>query len=296
MPGTYNLGGDEQGFLLDGGASTVTTIEAYDPGDKPIFSNGRFYVNGASYMRFRNLKFTAGNPDGIKVNADAHHIEFVGCEVYNNVQQGIIFTSDVGGTPSDIQIWDCRVYGNGSDVGLHHGIYIAANTGTGTVIANCIIYNNAAYGIQAYPNTDGVIITGCTIDQHPNKSSIVIGGDVSVATDNIRVVGCIFSRNGVYSVRVNWEGTPGTGNNVQDCVGDGSGSQTGEYQAGSGVTYTNCREDTNPVFTDVTSRDYTLQSGSLATAHVDPARYGYLPATDITGAPRTSATPGAYNR
>lgn len=296
LPGTYNLTGDEQGILDDCPSNQPITIEASDPNNKPVFQGARFYFNGCSYFRFRNVKFDGGTPDCIKINGNANHLDFDGIEVYNAPDQGIIFSSDVSGTPQDIQIWNSIIRNNGTDTTLDHGIYVGQLTGTAgtSVIANCVIYANAAYGIQAYPNSDGLLVTGCTIDDHAVKSSIVIGGDVTNATDNARVVGCIFSTNAVWSVRVNWEGTPGTGNNVMDCIGDGTGG-SGDYQAGSGVTYTNCATATSPLYVNRAGRDYHLQSGSLATAWVDPARWQYLPATDITGAPRTSPTPGAYN-
>lgn len=294
MPGTYNLAADEQGFLDDCPSNQPITIEANDPLDKPIFSNGRFYINGASYFRFKNLKITGSANDGVKFNGNANHIELDGCEVYSNAQQGIIYTSDVSGSPSEIQIWNCIVRDNGSDSGLHHGIYIADLAGTAltSIIANCVIYDNAAYGIQAYPNSDGALITCCTIDSNNGRSAMVIGGSSTTATDNLVVVGGLFTNNAVHAVRVNWEGTAGTNNNVYDVISYNNADAT-EFQAGTNVTYTRCVEQ-DPLYTNAGTHDYTLQNGSPAIGYIDPARWQYVPKTDFNGNSRVMATCGAY--
>lgn len=292
LPGTYELEGDEQAFVYDCPEDEPITIEASDPANKPVFVGARFYFTSASYFRLRNLRIYDSDTDGVKFTGDSHHIELDGCEVFSCAGQGIQFSADVNGTPSDIQVWNTKIHDNGTDTSLDHGAYVAALTGDpySTVFANCVFYNNAAYGLQAYPDADALLVTCCTFDDHDVKSGMVIGGDASDATSNLLVVGCIFSR-GLHAVRVNWEGTAGSGNVVYDSVGFESDEE--HWQVGTGVTYTHVFDDIDPLYVDADTRDYRLDSTSPIRNVIDYTRLEYVPATDFNGVTR-GACPGAF--
>jgi len=208
----------------------------------------------------------------------------------STLHEGILMTSGGGPNPT-VQIWDNEFVGNGSIVtNLNHCIYFSA-AGTNSVIANNVIRDMAAgYGIQLYPNADGVIVTCNTIDSNSNRSGIIIGGDGAGNTSNVRVIGNIIT-NCQGGVNILWEGTPGTGNNVSDNIGDNSGT---DFASGSGVTNTNNLSSTDPLYTNPGANDFTLQEDSPAFDHVDASREGFVPVLDRVGNARTTADAGAY--
>ncbi len=248
----------------------------------------QWYITG-SYLRFRGLDISRGDCP-LKPTDNAHHIDIDGCHLHDGSGQGIL----VSGSVHDIQIWNTRIHGQGGDNGNQdHGIYWSHNAGTGSVVGNCVIYDNGGgYGMQVYPSTPGLIVTGCTIDGGvPATDGTVRGGVVvgdTPATKNVRFVGCIVT-NAPGAAGWHEDGAAEPSNVVADSIAFGNKGGN----PGSGMTFANVKV-ADPLYADRAAHDYRLKAGSPAIGLVTQANYGLLPATDITGKPRVTADAGAY--
>jgi hypothetical protein len=156
-----------------------------------------------------------------------------------------------------------------------------------------MVFHNAAYNIQVYPDAPGLILTCNTVDDGmvhaQSRGGIVVGSNPgSPLTVNTINVGMLTTRAAWYGVDLY---NPGPGNTTYDAIG--FDNSLGDFKSGSGMTYTHCTH-ADPDYVDWDARDYHLNGGSPAIDYVDPARYGLVPPTDIDGNPRTTADAGAY--
>lgn len=283
-----NGGGSQLNFSRSASAAAPITITC-NPG--VVLSNfSQFYISSGGYLRFLGLELDGFGPAGFKITGSAHDIEIDGCHIHDADRQGILVTSGA----SNIQIWNNIIHDNGStsNGNLDHGIYFAYASGA-CVIANNLVYHNMAYNVQIYPNSPNVIYTCNTCDDHnASNGSNARGGTVigseSLQTTNTITVGYIGTNAAWYAVRNHH---PGSGNNVYDSLG--FDNALGDFQTGSGITYTNCVH-ADPLYVNQAARDYHLQGGSPAIDFIDPARYGYVPPTDLEGTPRVTADAGCY--
>jgi Right handed beta helix region len=231
------------------------------------------------------------------VTEGAHHVDIDGLLVYESAGQGLLVTKGSSTAPYALQVWNSEFRDNGTSSQYDHGIYVGAVqrdpvTGAPSVIANTLIRDNKGYGIQAYPESSALLVTGCTIDGHATKSAVVIGGSGSSATANARVVGSLLTNNREFAVRVNWEGPVGSGNVVAESLAAANGA-SGDYQSPGGVSYQGVVENVDPQYVDRAAGDFRLRPSSPARSLVS-ANLGYLPATDRTGAARPAGCAGAY--
>jgi hypothetical protein len=283
---SINGGGATLTISRQASAAAPITITS-DPG--VVLSNfTRIYFGSGAYIRLRGLEITAFTGDGVKITSSAHHIEIDGCEIHDGYRQGILITSSA----ANVQIWNNRIYncGSTSNGNLDHGIYFAYASGT-CVIANNLLYDNCAYNVQLYPNTSNVIYTCNTVDGgmvHGGARGGTVIGSESGQTNNTITVGYIGTGAAWYAVR-NYH--PGSGNNVYDSLG--FDNDLGDFQTGSGITYTNCVHD-DPEYVNAGTHNYHLSGTSPAIDFVDPARHGYVPPEDIDGNPRITADAGCY--
>lgn len=291
LAGTHSDDTSDILWTRAGNSSNPVTLRA-NPGDSVTVSGDRFLVSG-SYLRIEG--FTRdGGLDGVKPDGGSHHIEIVDMTFTGQTSQGIL----IGGgsaRATDIQVWNSvfHTIGDTSPSGQDHCIYI--QNADNIVIANCLFYNmDNGYGIQIYPGGVGltdVIVTCCTLDDLSLKSGIVIGTEGAAANNTgNRIHGCIITNTPSQEAIRPYNGG-GVGNVAFDCIADDNGSSP--FPTSSGLTFTHCSGSTDPLYTNVGTRDYTLQAGSPAIGFC-VARPEYVPATDINGDARVTADAGCY--
>ncbi len=287
---TSSMSGGGSILSLTRNASAGSPITITSSPGVLITGFGQWNVRG-SYLRLRGLNIGYGTIDGIKIDTNAHHIEVDGCTVHHAARQGI----NVQPSPTDIQIWNNTIHTNGSqvNVNLDHGTYWAYASGD-CIFANNLAYNNCSYGLQVYPNSSGVIVTCNTLDggqvHAGGRGGMVIGSE-SGLTDNVKVIGLLGTNAPWYAIDLYNPSGGDAGNNAYDSLGFGNGR--GDFQAGSGMTYTNCTH-ADPLYVNAGARNYHLQAGSPAISKIQAARYGYVPPTDKDGVTRVTADAGCY--
>jgi len=283
---TANINGGGAQVNFDRVASSAAPITITSNPGVVISNYSQWYLAQCAYIRFRGLEFTGGDC-AIKPTASSHDIEIDGCHIHNMTGQGILVTSSA----YNVQIWNCRIHNCGDETNLDHGIYFGYARGD-CVIANNLLYDNWAYNLQVYPDCPNIIVTCNTLDgdtpSNPDTRGGMVLGSESGLTTNTKTVGLIGTNAAFFAVR-NYH--PGSGNNVYDSIG--YGNSLGDFEAGTGVTYTNCVH-ADPLYVNRAAKNFHLQGGSPAIDFVDPARYGYVPPLDIDGNPRVTADAGCY--
>jgi hypothetical protein len=148
---------------------------------------------------------------------------------------------------------------------MQHGFYIGA--ATDTTIEWSLIYDNAARGIQLYPDAQHTTIDHNIIDG--NGEGIIISGEGGNASSYTNVYDNVISNSVLrHDVESYWPaGNPvGVGNLVHDnCVWDG---REGTISTAEGGFTAKDNLDANPQFADATTHDYELAAGSPCLAVV----------------------------
>jgi hypothetical protein len=96
---------------------------------------------------------------------------------------------------SRANILRCRIHGNGTHERFDHGIYVSSSAQL--LIANTLIFDNAAYGLHIYPGeTYGARILQNTLVRNA-QSGLIISGD---STGNV-IANNVLAFNGQYGAR-----------------------------------------------------------------------------------------------
>lgn len=220
-----------------------------------------------------------------------HDITFDHVEIRNaEYHAGLYQYTDGTGGGYNIQVLGCYIHDNGVNTTLDHGIYWDTNAGTGNLIANCLIENNAASGVQLH----GATSPQFEIDVEEN--TIVGNGyyGVTVSGSNHKVVNNIMSNNETSNtgtqLHLNGSNFYVDSNILYD--------MTASRQGYTNISCTGCNITTNnwgaqnPAFWDAADHNYRLQSTSPA---IGEGNSSYTQTTDKDGVTRTSSQVlGAY--
>jgi Right handed beta helix region len=262
------------------GARLVLT--AY-PGQRATIVGRVTIMRGASYVTVAGLSLDGANPSRLpSPTIDADHVTFSHDDVTND-HTGICF--DIGsatwGWATGTLITHDRVHGCGEMTrhdNYQHGFYVAA--ATDTTIAWSLIYDNAARGIQLYPDADYTTIDHNVIDD--NGEGIIISGSGGHASSHTDIYDNIVSNSRVRHDIESWwpAGNPVGVDNVahDNCLWRGHQGAIGA--AGGGLRARN-NARVNPMFVNAAAHDYRLSAASpclFAVGDVEAAVDG-LPAT-----------------
>jgi hypothetical protein len=259
--GTY----DEDVTFRDPG----TTLTTY-PGQTASIV-GRMYVAvGANDTTVTRLDLNGENPgQELSPVIDANHVTFSYDDVTND-HTGTCFGigSATWGWSTGTVITHDRIHACGQEFpgdNLQHGLYIGGATDT-TIEWN-LIYDNAARGIQLYPEALDTTIAHNIIDD--NGEGILIAGTNGVASSYTNVYDNIISdATQRHDVESYWPaGNPvGVGNSVHDnCLWGGREGTIGISMGGASATD---NLDANPQFRDAKAGDYELSPSSPCLAIV----------------------------
>jgi parallel beta-helix repeat protein len=208
-PGTYGRRGDANLFARDGSESMPITVRGVAAGRPPTIL-GSVKI-AASHLRFWRLVFAGptgrvkpaapDNPGGqnvqIAIDADGRAIEDIKiqrCVVRDSHWHAGIYVANATG----VRIVGNYIHDNGDpsdpkQANLSHGIYW--NSGSG-LIANNVIEDNLARGIQLYPAPTGITVIHNTVIGN-GAAGVQLGAE---ASDNT-VVNNVLAFNGSAGVR-----------------------------------------------------------------------------------------------
>lgn len=201
--GTYS-GNIESG--RDGTASNPITLESA-PGARATIK-GSLKLNGASWIRVRNLKFDGAGTNGWGTSIwNSHHIEYSGLEIsgYPGIAQGVLLRDRA----NDIWIFGNHIHDLGGAWPEHeHAVYL--QDGARAYVYNNLIRNmRAGYGIHFWGNYDDAQVLNNTI-VNSQVDGVTFGGnsergypDRAVVANNVIVDN---DRFGVASYQANGAG------------------------------------------------------------------------------------------
>lgn len=274
-PGTYN-----GNLIIDNGGSDgefITLRSSTEHGAK-INGNGDTSEQSAveinsPYVRIQGFEITGeqGVRNGVLINAD--NVEIIGNEIHTICQFLTGGTSWQGGAGVDIakaETENLLIDGNiihdigapGSTEQLVHGMYLSSHVTNGRVTNN-VIYRVEDFGVHPYDESEA---SGWQVI---NNTVVDTGRGILQAPGGITRNNIVFDTRGTqYDIR-------GDGNVVSDNIGGGSGAESTD-----GVT------EADPMFTNPSSNEYTLQSGSPA---IGIGTTTDAPAKDIKGKSRPSS-------
>jgi hypothetical protein len=239
------------------------TLTAY-PGETATIV-GRFeIVEGADYVTVTGLRLDGVNPTRLpSPMVDSNHVTFSYDDVTND-HTGICFGigSATWGWATATMITHDRVHDCGQTFrgdNRQHGFYIGA--ATDTTIEWSLIYDNAARGIQLYPDAQHTTIEHNIIDG--NGEGIMISGEGGMASSYTDVFDNIVSdATARHDVESFWPGgnPVGVGNLVRDnCVWRG---REGTIDTHGGGFVARHNATLNPQFVDAAAHDYALEATS----------------------------------
>jgi hypothetical protein len=285
-----SLGPGQTGCLLSGvyrgsekiwrsgrpGAQVVLT--SY-PGQRATIVGRLAIDKGANYVTVTGLDLDGANPTRLpSPTIDADHDTFSYDDVTND-HTGICFGigNATWGWATGTLITHDRVHGCGQDApadNYQHGFYIQGATDT-TIEWN-LIYDNAARGIQLYPDAQHTTIDHNIIDD--NGEGILIAGEGGTASSYTNVYDNIISNATTrHDVETFWPaGNPiGVDNSIHDnCLW---GGREGTIGIGGGGANADRNLVVNPEVIDAKVGDYELSAASPCRAiagDVQAAIYG----------------------
>jgi hypothetical protein len=263
------------------------------------------FQGSASYITISGFDIQRAYWVGAMVNATNTHVAFIGNHFHNignriyTVPSGTSSYGIVGvyaGTGSSYITWDGNEFNNigrvphtgsviSDDYSHDHGLYIYNGPYT---ITNNIFYGQAAgWDVQTSPGSHDISIVNNTMigGANPQKDGCMI---LWGQNTNVTIVNNIFYNGRNYAID-NYA-TSQSGSLIDHNIVHGSPSG---MIAVSGITQTNNRLNTDPLFTAPSSNDYHLQAGSPA---IDTGAAVSLN-SDFDGNPRPLGTAfdvGAY--
>lgn len=317
--GTYVVGSTYGNTATDtygpGAASwaTATKIMNY-PGESVVVQSRGFNMDndistgGVNYLiwegdarsRFVFEQTGSGNDMGFRCRNAAHHIRFKTLTVQNFLADGLgCGSSNVATRPSNIEIIDVAVNGNGDNANLEHGIYHSGCIDC--LIENSSFIGNQAYGPQVYNDLGSAWITNAIIRNNYIEGRktgatgtayciVIVGTGVQVynnicvgqGAQGVKYSGCLqaysstgakFYNNTCYDITIGAQVNTGvTGAEVKNNIFnttvtvpiDDQGTSSDLSNNHCQVADTGCSVTGSASFTNAGSGDFTLQSGSTA--------------------------------
>ena len=281
--GTYGARGTVATAHKSGSAAAPITFRG-QPGEPRPRILGHLKITG-SYLRFSGFLFdgptgqvkeiTAENPKGeeVQVAIDGDHDTISHSEIRGSDWHAGIFLSGA----DDVRIVGNYIHDNGDtdpccyklQQNASHGIYFDSGSG---VIANNVIEDNVARGVQLYPSPAHVLVAYNTI-VHNGRAGVIVSNDAA----NNTIANNIVADNGDIGVRS--DSLTGTGNLViNNLAWHNSHGNIGPMA--DGLTLVDNIEAA-PSFASPTS--YRLRSGSPAIDAADPT---YVVGDDYEGVTR----------
>ncbi len=267
-----------------GTAQERITVAAY-PGERPVV-RGRLRITGA-YVTVRGFEFLGGGPTNdreVLVYVDGgDHFRLSGSELTGSARSAIF----LGSGADDARILRNWIHHNGTHDDYDHGIYWAE--GSGGRIANNLIEENRAFGIQIYPDADGIVVANNTILGN-GRSAIIVGGEPGQAAERIVVANNLLVGNEEYGIRSYWGGRVGEGNLVTSNLAYSNGAgDFAEGFFGEGLAYEG-NVTADPRFRGAGDPRLAADSPAVGRALAD-----YAPPRDLAGKRRDAAPDlGAY--
>jgi len=240
-------------LLQDGTAKQPIVVRSY-PGEQAVI-RGRLKIS-ANHVVVSQLVFDQSGGD----NQDVGIYAFGGKDdwiAYNEVRHAYKSGILVGDGADRLSIVGNWIHDNGQSNKYDHGVYWAG--GVGGLLAQNVIDDNAAYGVQLYPNADQIVVRRNTI-VHNARSGIIIGGTGSETSDGDLLSQNVVAFNNEQGIRTNWDGQVGVGNLAQDNLSFGNGEGN---IGGDGLDVRGTVLD-NPAFPSVDGRDYRIGNSALA--------------------------------
>lgn len=267
--GTYGARGAQTIIDATGTKAAPISWLGY-PGDLRPTVLGQLHVTGSDNriagLLFEGPSGSIGGAENVLVWLEARGAVFDHNEVRNGEGHAGVYVSEA----PEFSINHNYIHDNGVTYNLDHGIYVSSGSGR---IANNLIVDNYAWGVQLYPEAEGVTVSGNTIVGN-GRGGVVVGVDATanVVTDNI------IADNGEYGVYA--YDLTGSANVVAENL---LWNQTLDT-AGDGISF---GENTvaDPQF--VSESDFRLQSDSPALA----IGAGSTVANELKGAPSPPAAP-----
>lgn len=265
----------EVNFRADGRKGAPIILRPYR--DERVVIAGRIRIT-ASHVRVSRLVL-----DGHGIDSDvlvyvegAQDVEISGNDIGYAPQSGILVgerSTPDGAThrPSDIRILGNLIHDNGSRSDLDHGIYW--ERGTGGVVGNNVIVGNRAFGIQLYPDADGVLVTQNTIVGNV-RSGVIVAGNGREASDADVVANNVIAGNGEFAVRSSWSRGGPVGQPTLVAANLVHANVAGDLPAGfygEGLRLEADNRDGDPRFADAAARDFHLAADSPARDAARPA-------------------------
>ena len=260
LQGTYV--GDVR--IARGGRPDARVRLTVAPGQTATILGRLTVVKGADDVTVSGLHLDGQNPQHLQSPMiDANHVTFSYDDVTND-HTGICFGigSPIWGWATGTLITHDRVHDCGqmtSADNYQHGFYIGG--ATDTTIEWSLIYDNAARGIQLYPDAQYTKIDHNIIDG--NGEGIIISGSAGKASSHTDIVDNIVSNSRVrHNIQSWWpHGNPVGVDNVvrHNCVWGGRGRPIDI--SGGGLRASN-NATVNPMFVNAAVHDYRLRAAS----------------------------------
>lgn len=191
--GTYSALGKVTYLNRSGTSSAPISVSSY-PGESPVI-RGHVIVEG-NYRNLCGLRLngptgqvwsrTADRPDGeeVKLYIGGDHVRLTNSEISGAAWHAGVYLRDA----NDASLVGNYVHDNGrfgdpSHANLDQGIYW--DSGSRGLIEGNRIEHNVAYGIQLYPEVNGVTVRGNTMTRH-GRAAVIIAENASnnVVTGN----------------------------------------------------------------------------------------------------------------
>jgi Right handed beta helix region len=283
------LGGSYYGDvrIANGGRPEARVTLTAAPGQAATVVGRLAIVKGANYVTVSGLTLDGRNAQHLQSPMiDANHDVFSYDDVTDE-HTGICFGlgSPQWGWATGTVITHSRVHDCGQmtrDDNYQHGFYIGA--ATDTRIEWNLIYDNAARGIQLYPDAQYTTIDHNIIDG--NGEGIIVSGEGGQASSHTNIFDNVLSNATVrHDVESWWPvGNPvGVDNVVHDnCLW--GGRQGTIDTSGGGLKASNNRK-INPQYLDARSHDYEMNADSPCLALVGDVQAAVDGTTPVVAAP-----------